>query len=65
MPDSIKLICSNCGSDQFSQPENPQPSDIIACAGCGNTSRFDDLQAAAIKQAKEFIEKQLSNIFRK
>lgn len=65
MESRLTFTCTKCGSDKFAIPSDPKPDDMVACAGCGGTARYADLQASAIKQAKELVQKSLSGLFRK
>ena len=49
--------CSKCRSKAFDMPANPKPNDAVTCNGCGATSKYAVIQAAAIKQAKQAAEK--------
>ncbi len=38
----VRVLCGNCGSDATSI-ENPAPDDLVTCAGCGASDRFEDV----------------------
>lgn len=67
--DKMTFKCSACGSTSFLKPDNPKPDDVIACAGCGATGRYADIQAAAVKIAKARLDKlvaeKLGGLFKK
>lgn len=63
--DRLELKCANCGSKKFKLPSNPNPSDIVVCAGCGASSRYDVLQRAALSEAKKHIENAFKDIVKK
>lgn len=67
MGDRITLECANCGGRQFKIPSGrePKPDDMIECAGCGRSARYDKLQAESIKKAKSEVSKIFGDIFKK
>lgn len=63
--DRVTVKCGRCGSTQFRLPENPKPADQVTCAGCGATSRYDRLQAGAVKEVKKHVEDLFKDAFKK
>lgn len=63
--DRVTLQCGRCGSTQFSFPKNPKASDQVTCAGCGATSRYDQLQKAAVGEVKKQVDKIFKDAFKK
>lgn len=64
MSDRITLKCSVCGSTGFEVPEDPRPADLIKCAGCGASNRYDVLQQQAVESAKEMVTDIFRNAFK-
>jgi DNA-directed RNA polymerase subunit RPC12/RpoP len=64
-PDSLSLVCQQCGSDQFQFPSDPKPEDEVRCNGCGASARFDDLRQQAIAAAKTKVEELARNLFKR
>ncbi|MFZ4876820.1 ECs_2282 family putative zinc-binding protein [Janthinobacterium sp. Mn2066] len=65
MESNLTFTCASCGSGKFEIPSDPRPDDMVTCTGCGGAARYSDLQASAVKQAKEFVQKSLNGLFRK
>jgi hypothetical protein len=59
----VDIICS-CGSTQFHRPENPQPSDVITCVGCGASARCDEIVRQAGEKARDLFVDELKKAFR-
>lgn len=53
------------GSQSFKCPSNPKPNDMVTCNGCGASSRYAEVQAAAVKKATEFAEKTVRDALKK
>lgn len=64
MSDQMTLKCSACGSTRFEVPNDPQPADVIKCAGCGAANRYDELQRQALEGAKEIVTDMFRNAFK-
>ena len=64
MSDKLELICTACGSKDFEYPVHPKPNDQVACAGCGASSTYGELQAQSEKEAKKMLDKISKSIFR-
>lgn len=63
--DKITLRCRGCGSDKFQVPgARPSAADMVACAGCGARARYGDLQAEAVRLAKQQVQQALRDAFR-
>ena len=62
--DQIAFKCSKCGGTLFEKPANPKPTDLITCAGCGATSRYGDVQAAAVKLTKQEVQRAFTKAFK-
>ena len=62
--DRISFKCSKCGSSKFDIPTNPKPNDVITCAGCGATGRYDDIKTKATELAKAEVERKLRDAFK-
>jgi len=58
---AIEFKCTGCGSKHFEIPKHTNPNDTITCTGCGATGRYADIQAVAIKLAKESVLMQMKN----
>ncbi len=61
---SVTFKCK-CGSDQFKIPHTRRPSDMVACAKCGASSRYGDVMRSARAQVTSAFEKQLKSALRK
>jgi hypothetical protein len=61
----IAIKCSHCGSEQFKFPTNPKPDDVVACAKCGRTGKYSDIQHAAMEKGKQAIADQLRDAIKK
>ncbi len=62
--DKITFKCNSCGSTTFIHPSDPKPDDVITCNGCGATGRYGDVQAAAIRLAKDHVQEALGDAFK-
>lgn len=60
----LTFKCSNCGSEQFEQPSDPQDDSVITCAGCGAKGIYGEIRDQAMKQAKELFQGKLGNLFK-
>lgn len=52
---TFTVRCADCGSEQFSKPEDPQPDDTITCAGCGKTATYAQIQRAALSALEDEV----------
>lgn len=59
---TLRIRCGDCGSDTFVHSNDPKPDDVVTCKGCGRTSKYADLQAAAMDAAKKLVGKVLPGI---
>jgi hypothetical protein len=65
MTDRLTIRCAACNSDQFKGvSSNPQPDDVITCAGCGATSRYVEIQRQAVEQGTKAVETAVRNAFK-
>lgn len=53
--DRITFSCLACGSKDFKFPSDPKPDDLVTCAGCGATSRYEDVQKTALEQGQKAV----------
>lgn len=59
----VGITCS-CGSTQFHQPKDPQPSDVITCVGCGASARCDEIIRQVGEKARDLYVEELKKAFR-
>lgn len=54
--DRIEIKCAKCGGATFRYPSDPKPEDTITCEGCGASMLYSEMEASAMKLAKEKVD---------
>lgn len=57
---TAKIRCAKCGSDDFIKPDDPKPDDHITCSGCGEITRWADVESEVVKAAEKALKDQLA-----
>jgi hypothetical protein len=65
--DTINFACAECGSTEFSYPNDPpKDDDVIKCAGCQrDIGRYDAVRDACVAAAKTEADKLMLKAFGK